>query len=140
MKETVYYKPQIGRETKDILREITPADQQYIKTVMTAYLDLETADPRPEFKEWFNQPNKKLPPKKEKGLGPNTPKTWCEGIISKLNQAPNRRDLSPKQCEGIEMLSQAISEIYDRCPSIEFKNKLNKDDDNRPAGFGKLFK
>ncbi len=137
--QTIYYKPQIGKATKDVLREISPQDQAYVKKVMTCYQQLTQADPRPEFAEWFNLPNKALPKLRDQGQGYNTAWTWTDGIISKLNQAPNRRDLSPQQCDGIEALSQQISEMYDDCPDIRFLDASKKT--NIPqTSFGKLFK
>lgn len=140
MKETVYYKPQIGKATKDILREISPADQQYIKRVMTCYKELAEVDPRPEFKQWFNMPNEQLPRQPQQNNERNSGVTFCNGIIDKLTQAPHRRDLSPKQCLGIEALSKAISEIYDDCPYIVFENKTMQNKQVAPPSFDKLFR
>jgi len=47
-------------------------------------------------------------------------KDFAEGILSKLEQDPKRRDLSPRQCEGIEELSQLMSDIYE-IPRIVFE-------------------
>lgn len=141
MKQTIYYKPVVGRDTRDTLRNTTPQDQAYLRRVMECYQQLAITDPRPEFAQWFDMPNNKLPRQPQKNNERNTPRTFCQGIIDKLNQAPNRRDLSPKQCEGIEALSQDISEMYttDHCPSIEFKNKLTFNVNPVPEQFTKLF-
>ncbi len=139
-KQVIYYKPQIGKATKDVLREISPQDQDYIKRVMDCYQQLAEADPREDFEIWFNKPTSRLPPLRDQGLGFNSPRTWCEGIIAKLNRAPGKRDLSPQQCRGIETLSKDISECYDDCPYIVFENKLHKTQSVIPPSFDKLFK
>lgn len=128
MEHTIYYKDLIGRQTKDVLREHTQVDQDYIKRVMQAYKDLAEVEPRKEFKPWFKMPNPKLPKLKDKGQGHNSPETWCDGILAKLNQPKNRRDLSPVQCDGIEALSKEIEQMYpeNECPSLVFKNKMDK--------------
>lgn len=142
MKETIYYKPQIGRDTKDVLRELTTADQNYIKKLMDCYCQLSKADPRPEFAEWFDQPNELLPRQPQRRNERNTPRTFCKGIIEKLNAAPHRRDLSPKQCQGIEALSKEISEMHEQglCPYVVFENKLHKQQTFTPPSFDRLFK
>lgn len=142
MIETIYYKPQIGKATKDVLREINLADQNYLKLVMDCYEQLSSLDS--EFNEIFDEPQPRtiLPVQKQLGNIPNTPRTFCRGITDKLNQAHNRRDLSPKQCDGIEKLSRAFSRYFgeDRCPAIVFENKLNKNiESQRPKMFEKLF-
>lgn len=142
MKETIYYKPQIGRDTKDVLRELTTQDQNYIKRVMLCYCQLALVEPRPEFAQWFDQPNDLLPRQPQKNNQRNSPRSFCQGIIEKLNAAPHRRDLSPKQCLGIEALSKEISEMYDQglCPNITFENKLHKTQSAIPPSFDRLFK
>jgi hypothetical protein len=141
MKQIVYYRPLVGRDTKDVLRELTPADQEYIKLVMTCYKQLCAADPRPEYTQWFDMPNENLPRQTRLGGQRNSPRTFCDGIIEKLNQTPNRRDLSPRQCEGIEALSRAISEIYEQglCPAIAFANKATRNAKPKPINFNELF-
>lgn len=142
MTEIIYYKPQIGKQTKDILREISTADQNYLKQVMQCYKLLAELEPRPEFAEWFNTPNPSLPVQPKLNNERNSPRSFCTGIIDKLNQAHNRRDLSPRQCDGIAALSQAISEMYDLdlCPNIVFKDKTLKSAPVVPASFAGLFK
>jgi hypothetical protein len=127
MKHTIYYKDLLGRQTKDVLRELNKDDENYVRRVMNAYKDLAQVDPRPEFGQWFDTPNPKLPKFKDRGRGHNSPRTWCDGILSKLSQVG--RDLSPVQCSGIETLSSEIEEMYEEnlCPSLEFKNKADKD-------------
>lgn len=140
MKQVIYYKPQIGKNTKDILRECSLPDQAHIKKVMQCYMDLSLTDPRPEFNQWFNQPNELLPRQPQQRNERNTPRTFCLGIIEKLNAAPTRRDLSPKQCAGIEALSKEISEMYEDCPYIVFENKVLKTQTVTPPSFDKLFR
>ena len=140
MKQVIYYKPQIGKNTKDVLRECSLPDQTHIKKVMQCYKDLALADPRPEFNQWFNQPNELLPRQPQKNNLRNSPRSFCDGIIEKLNAAPNRRDLSPKQCAGIEALSKEISEMYDDCPYIVFENKVFKTQTFTQPSFDKLFR
>ena len=141
MKHTIYYKDQVGRDTKAVLRELNTQDQAYVKKVMTAYKDLAEADPRPMFGQWFNEPNTKLPKFKDKGMGHNSPRTWCDGILDKLNQASNRRDLSPVQCSGIGTLSELIEQMYEenQSPILKFKNKTDLDRDD-PTNFNQLFR
>jgi hypothetical protein len=122
MKEIITYKPRTGVTTKDILRTINLPDQHWIKTVMLGYLCLEGVEPRPIFREWFNKANEHLPKQPKVGNQHNTPKSFAEGILAKLEQDPKRRDLSPKQCEGIEQLTKMMSEIYD-IPNIVFIEK-----------------
>ena len=122
MKETITYKNRVGVNTKDVLRGIKPDDQHWLKTVMLGYLCLEFTDPRPEFKAWFNQTNEHLPKQPLMNNRHNTPKSFAEGILSKLEQDPKRRDLSPRQCEGIESLSKMMNGIYDT-PKIVFEQQ-----------------
>ena len=142
MKQVIYYKPQIGKNTKDVLRECSLVDQTHIKKVMQCYKDLALADPRPEFNQWFNQPNELLPRQPQQNNQRNTPRSFCDGIIEKLNASPNRRDLSPKQCAGIEALSREISEMYELglCPYIVFENKMFKTQTFTQPNFDALFK
>jgi hypothetical protein len=141
MKHTIYYKDLLGRDTKAVLRELSTDDENYVRRVMQAYKDLAEVEPRKEFGQWFDMSNTKLPKFKDKGLGHNSPRSWCDGILDKLNQAPNRRDLSPVQCDGIEALSKEIEQMYEEnlCPSIEFKNKTDKDKKDN-SSFNSLFK
>lgn len=122
MKEIITYKQRTGVTTKDILRTIKPDDQHWLKTVMLGYLCLEGVEPRPLFKQWFNTPNEALPKQPLVGNAYNTPKSFAEGILAKLEQAPNRRDLSPKQCSGIEQLTKMMNQIYE-IPCIVFIEK-----------------
>lgn len=142
MEQVIYYKVKQGIKTNDPLRELSQQDQNYIKKVMECYLELSKIDPRPEFAEWFNMPNKALPPQKERGGERNSAHSWCEGIIEKLSRAPHRRDLSPRQCEGIETLSEHIADCYSRdiCPTIRFKDSSLKNMPQVPAAYNKLFK
>jgi len=137
MKETITYKNRTGVTTKDVLRTINNPDQHWLKTVMLGYLCLESVDPRPEFKQWFNKPNDNLPRQPLVGNQHNSPKSFCEGILAKLEQDAKRRDLSPKQCEGIEQLTKLMSEIYDT-PSISFE--LHGQPKSTIPDFTKLFK
>lgn len=138
MKQTIYYKPKTGVNTRDTLRQISDADIKHLCKVMDCYQKLAKADPRWQFEDWFNQPNKLLPKHgKELGYKMNTPKSWCEGIIDKLTK--QGRDLSPRQCEGIEVLSVEITKWFkDECPTIEFKNKLDRASPY-PEQYSKLF-
>lgn len=120
--ETILYKNKSGVNTKDVLRSVNEQDQHWLKTVMLGYLVLENTDPRPEFKQWFNTSNDKLPRQPLVGNKHNSPKTFAEGILAKLEQDAKRRDLSPKQCEGIEVLSSLMSDIYE-IPNIKFTER-----------------
>jgi hypothetical protein len=121
MKEKIIFKDKLNVQTKDTLRSINAVDQNWIKTVMMAYTVLEQWDKRPDFKTWFNRPNTLLPRQPRANNQHNSPKTFCEGIIEKLEQAPNRRDLSPRQCQGIEELTRLMAGLYnDSIPTIEF--------------------
>ena len=137
MKETITYKKRTGVTTKDILRTVKPQDQHWLKTVMLGYLCLESVDPRLDFKTWFNKPNEHLPRQPLVGNAYNSPKTFAEGILAKLEQDPKRRDLSPRQCEGIENLTKMMSEIYDT-PNIVFEESGIKK--TTIPDFTKLFK
>jgi len=140
LKQVIYYKPQLGKNTKDVLRECSLPDQTHIKKVMQCYKDLALVDPRPEFNQWFNQPNELLPRQPQRNNLRNTPHTFCDGIIEKLSAAPTRRDLSPKQCAGIEALSREISEMYDDCPYIVFENRAFQKKETTVPNFDALFK
>jgi hypothetical protein len=135
--EKIVFKDRRGVQTKDILRTVSNPDQEWIKTVMLGYLVLESADPRPEFKTWFNQANDRLPKQPQHNNQHNTPKSFAQGIIDKLAQPLNRRDLSPKQCQGIEELSNMLSEIFE-LPQIKFVEAHMKSTAN--TQFGVLFK
>ena len=135
--ETILYKNRAGVNTKDVLRSINEQDQHWLKTVILGYLVLENADPRPEFKQWFNKPNDKLPRQPLVGNQFNSPKTFCQGILAKLEQDPKRRDLSPRQCEGIETLTSLMSDIYE-IPYIRFVQRGHQNPRN--PEFKTLFK
>ena len=136
-KEIITYKKRIGVNTKDVLRGIRPEDQHWLKTVMLGYLCLEDVDPRPDFKQWFNQPNDNLPLQPMMNNRRNSPKSWTQGIIDKLEQDPKRRDLSPRQCDGIEELAKLMSDIYD-IPKIVFEESGQAKSDM--PDFSKLFR
>tara|TARA_R110000868_G_scaffold354372_2_gene615642 strand:+ start:624 stop:1055 length:432 start_codon:yes stop_codon:yes gene_type:complete len=127
--ETIIYKKRLGVNTKEVLRTINEQDQTWIKTVMQGYLKLtmHNADTSNEFKTWFNHANDQLPKLSLVGHPHNSPRTFAEGIIEKLEQAPSRRDLSPRQCEGIEVLSMQMSLGYN-IPDIKFvENGMQKE-------------
>jgi hypothetical protein len=139
-KEIIIYKDKVNVKTKDTLRSISLADQNWIKTVMMAYTVLEYRDSRPDLKVWFNRPNTLLPKHdaREK-YRHNSPKEWCEGIIKKLEQAPNGRDLSPRQCSGIEELTRLMAGLYnDEIPNIVFVKQGQQSP--KIESFTKLFK
>ena len=117
--EKIVFRDKRGVQTKDILRTVSDKDQEWIKTVMLGYLVLEQADPRPEFTEWFNRANDRLPKQPQQNNQHNSPKSFAVGIIDKLEQSTSRRDLSPKQCTGIEELSDMLSDMFD-LPQIRF--------------------
>ena len=138
-KEIIIFKDKLNVQTKDTLRNISLADQNWLKTVMMAYTVLEYVDDRPDLKTWFNRPNTLLPRQPRVNNQHNSPKSFCEGIISKLEQAPNRRDLSTRQCQGIEELTRLMSEIYDdKIPKIVFVKQGQQTP--RLPEFTKLFK
>lgn len=140
--QIIYYRVKNSVNTKDPLREISLADQNYLRQVMTAYLMLPEADPREEFSAWFNMQNPQLPSQPRKNYERNSVRTMAEGVINKLNQPPNKRDLSPRTCEGIETISQQIADCYDRdlCPTIQFRDASLKNMPKLPAGFDKVFR
>lgn len=148
MIETIYYRELIGRNTRDILREMSKPDQEYVKRFMQGLIDLSKVDPRPEFGQWFSKPNKSIPPgtlkydPKLKGKKPpmQSPHDFCQGIINKLNQ--RGCDLSPRQHEGIETVTRLVSELYEEnaCPKLIFKNKLTQFKNPIPPQFNNLFK
>ena len=120
-KEIIIFKDKLNVQTKDTLRSISIEDQNWLKTVMMAYTVLEYVDTRPDLKTWFNRPNTLLPKQPRANNQHNSPKSFCEGIIEKLEQAPNRRDLSPRQCQGIEELTRLMAGLYnDDIPNIVF--------------------
>lgn len=138
-KEIITFKDKLNVQTKDTLRSISIQDQNWLKTVMMAYTVLEYTDTRPDLKTWFNRPNTLLPRQPRVNNQHNSPKSFCEGIIQKLEQAPNKRDLSPRQCSGIEELTRLMAGLYnDDIPNIIFvKQGLQK----RPVqSFTELFK
>lgn len=141
MKHTIYYKDLDGRNTKDVLRKISTIDEEYLKRVFTAYKMLYDAEPRNDFRTWYDQPNKELPKQPRMNNQHNSPRTFVDGIIDKLNQAKNKRDLSPRQCDGIEALSAQIEQMYDEnaCANIEFKEEAQRYA-NQNKILGSLFK
>jgi len=128
MKHTIYYKDLTGRATKDVLRKISTQDELYLKRVMQAYKELYVAEPRKEFRTWYDMPNAKLPRQPRMNNQHNSPRTFVDGILDKLSQAPNKRDLSPRQCHGIEALSSQIEQMYDEnlCANIEFAEQAQQ--------------
>ena len=137
-REIILYKERTGVATKDVLREITLADQQYLKKVMICYLKLESVDPRPDFAIWFNTANPALPRQPKHNNQHNSPKTFALGIIEKLEQSQNRRDLSPRQCQGITELTELMSQIYE-IPTIDFHLKSMKNIPASLTNFNRLF-
>lgn len=138
----IYYRIKPSENTRDPLREISREDQEYLKRVMTAYLMLPSVDPREEFAAWFNMPNPQLPSQPRKNYERNSMRSMAEGVIEKLSASPNRRDLSPRTCDGIETMSQQIADCYDRdlCPTIQFRDATLKNMPRLPAGFDKVFR
>jgi hypothetical protein len=128
MKHTIYYRDLDGRNTKDVLRKLSTIDEEYLKRVFTAYKLLYDAEPRADFRTWYDQPNKQLPRQPRMNNQHNSPRTFVDGIIDKLSQAKNRRDLSPRQCDGIEVLSSQIEQMYDEnlCANIEFAEEAQR--------------
>ena len=121
-KEIIIFKDKPNVKNKDTLRSINAADQNWLKTVMMAYTVLEHIDTRPDLTVWFNRPNTLLPKHDAReNYRHNSPKSFCEGIIKKLEQGPNGRDLSPRQCEGIQELTRLMAGLYnDDIPNIVF--------------------
>lgn len=139
--EIVYYKIRTGVQTKDPLREITNIDQTWLKTVLLGYMALQDLDSRCGFREWFNMENPSLPRQPMKNNQLNSPQTFCQGMLDKLNQSPTRRDLSPRQCQALEALSQQMSDLYDnQIPKIKFTEKVYKTINTSSVNFGSLFK
>lgn len=139
--EIIYYRNKTGVNTREPLRSITSQDEQWLRRVIACYQDLARYDPRTELVQWFEMPNPYLPKQPMKNNERNSASSFCEGIIDKLNQPPSRRDLSPRQCEGIEQLSKMFSEMYKpgSCPSIIFKDRLTEQPSKFPAEFNNLF-
>ena len=134
--ETIYYKVRDAK-TKDPLRELAIADVQWLKTVMLGYQVLAAYET--DFGRWFNMDNDYLPLQKENGMKKNTGYSFAEGIINKLNQGKGKNDLSPRQCQGIEKLTEQVSEIYD-VPKIQFKDKIYKKTPATETSFAEIFK
>jgi len=128
MKHTIYYRDLDGRNTKDVLRKLTAVDEEYLKRVFAAYKLLYDAEPRNDFRTWYDQPNKALPRQPRMNNQHNSPRTFVDGITDKLSQAKNKRDLSPRQCDGIEALSAQIEQMYDEnlCANIEFAEEAQR--------------
>ena len=124
MKHTIYYKDLTGRDTKDVLRKISTQDEEYLRRVFIAYKQLYDAEPRNDFRTWYDQPNKELPRQPRMNNQHNSPRTFVDGIYDKLSQAKNRRDLSPRQCDGIETISAQIEQMYDENLCANIKNKI----------------
>jgi hypothetical protein len=136
--QTIKYHTRTGVKTRAILRRLSTADQDYLKTVLTAYLILSEWDQRPEFKIWFNTANAALPVQPQKQNQRNSPDSFCTGILDKLSQPAGRTDLSPVQCDAIEALSQQIKDLYDNIPDIKFQDAAYSTTVNQQ--FGDLFK
>lgn len=135
--EKIYYKNKPNPNTRDTLREISDSDYRWLRTMMTAYADLQTcADVNPEYKSWFNMPNPRLPVQPLKRMERNSPSTWSEGIVKKIDQGRGRRDLSPTHCDGIEQLTELMAGIYN-VPAVKFVEKTQED--HRPKTFNKIF-
>jgi len=128
MKHTIYYRDLTGRDTKDVLRKLSAVDEEYLKRVFIAYKMLYDAEPRDDFRTWYDTPNKQLPRQPRMNNQHNSPRTFIDGIYDKLSQAKNRRDLSPRQCDGIEVLSAQIEGMYDEnlCANIVFAEESQR--------------
>lgn len=136
--EKIYYRSKPNANTRDTLREISDADYRWLRTMMTAYADLQQCpDIDPAYRQWFNMPNKKLPVQPLKRMERNSPATWAEGIVKKIDQGRNRRDLSPTHCDGIEQLTELMAGLFD-VPAVKFVEKGQED--TRPKTFKKIFR
>lgn len=139
--ETIYYKDRTGRNTKDVLRELRPQDEMWLRMVFMGYRTLSEIDNRRGFKDWFNMPNTSLPKQPMKNNLHNSPASFCDGMMEKLHQGHGRRDLSPRQCDGIEALSQQMADLYENAiPVIAFKNKSAKTIPASQVSFDEIFK
>lgn len=138
--ETIYYKVRDAK-TKDPLRELADADKEYLKKVLACYQILAEWDDRPDFKTWFERPLEELPVQPQKNYERNSPRSFCEGLMDKLNQERRRQDLSPKVCDALEYLSILMAGLYeDSIPSIKFKDKIYKKSLATETNFTDLFK
>ena len=142
MTEIIYYRNKTGVNTREPLRSIRRDDEQWLRRVITGYQELAKYDERELLAKWFNMPNPSLPKQPMKNNERNSARSFCEGIIDKLDQSPCRRDLSPRQCEGIEALSKMFSEMYEQgaCPNIVFKDRLTEQPSIMPDSYSKLFR
>ena len=136
--EKIYYRKKPNINTRDDLREIAIQDQNYIKHTLTCYQQLQDCeDIDPLFREWFTASNARLPKQPRERFKHNSPKTFCEGVVAKLNQAQNRRDLSPQVCVAIEELTEMMAGLFD-VPVVKFKEKGTEE--TIPPTLTKLFK
>lgn len=136
--EKIYYKSKPNANTRDTLREINDADYRWLLVMMKGYADLQKcADVNPAYHQWFNMPNAKLPVQPLKRMERNSPASWSEGIIKKIEQGRGRRDLSPTHCDGIEQLTELMAGIFD-LPTIKFVEKGQEE--TRPKTFKKIFR
>lgn len=139
--ETIYYRVKTGVDTKDPLRSINNSDQTWLKLVLQSYIDIVELDARTAVKQWFDMPNDKLPRQPQKNNERNSGRSFCIGMLEKLNQPERRRDLSPKQCTALEMLSLQIAELYAmEIPQIKFVDLAFKNTPATNVNFGKIFK
>jgi hypothetical protein len=123
--------------TKDPLREISTKDQAWLTAVFQGYILLASADSAPDsFKLWFDEPMAALPKQPRLNYQRNSPRSFSQGVVDKLTDAPHRRDLSPQVCQAIETLSQLMSQGWP-IDAIQFQPKGVED--VKPKSFKKLF-
>lgn len=139
--ETIYYRVKTGVHTRDPLRSLTDLDQAWLKTVLQSYIDIVELDARIQVKEWFDMQSNSLPRQPLKNNERNSRRSFCLGMLDKLNQAPSRRDLSPKQCTALEKLSLQVAELYAmEIPQIKFVDAVFRKTPSSAINFGKMFK
>ena len=139
MKHTFYYKPKAGLNTNAVLREVRNIDVlkelliHYALLLQQASIDGYDGISAAEIKQWYTSPNEHLPKKSDGNIrlkGGYSPQSyqstfeWLEGMLEKVSRQKGT-DLSPRQCEGTEMVSKQLHVIFNT-PLLEFKDIADK--------------
>jgi hypothetical protein len=141
METIFYYREKKSDRTRDPLREIKNIAELaellklYQATIELACLQGYDGWLATDFEEWYLDVNEHLPKKTLTGgiYCYQTPREWLEGCIEKTSR-PRGHDLSPRQCEGITVLSQQFASTF-HTPVIKFKNKNHVVDKTLPNMF-----
>jgi len=109
-----------------VFTEMSESDKNWIEQQCNRIISI--ADRYPTDASRLNDKNPNLP-RHNDGIqrGMNTPKSFCEGVVDKLN-LPGLKDLSTKQMDGLVEAFRIGEELIEDFESVEFEevDKLPK--------------